>query len=175
MAETLVIEQGSPDRNTLTIEEDVSTIEVDTTDEEGGVLTIVQGVDSVDLEDAGTVAVLLVETEITELVVEPPEITELVINTADPGRDGKDGKDGKDGTDGAPGPPGPTGPPGGSATANFAIASTVWTYVHNLGYPPAVMLQAQDGTEIEGNVTANDGTTTTAEFFFPVAGKMTLS
>lgn len=82
------------------------------------------------------------------------------------------------GVEGPPGPPGPAGPAGangGATTRNFATPSDIWTHVHNLGYPPAVSLYDPLGAEIFGRTTANDGVSTTVEFFFPTAGRMDLS
>lgn len=161
-----------------------------------------QGTISFGLSSDSPVDVLEVTILGDELDVVTPTSPDLVeVETENPAALTVEEITGRDGTNGADGAPGVVqeiiagtnvevdntdpafpivsatggGGGGGSAQRNFAIASTTWTFVHNLGYTPAVMLQAQDGTQIIGNVIVNTDTSTVVEFYLAVAGKMTLS
>lgn len=74
-----------------------------------------------------------------------------------------------------PGEIGPTGPPGDSREQNFPVAALTWTFVHNLGYPPAVMLYDPMGVAIPGRIESNDETTTVVTWYHPQAGSISVS
>lgn len=80
----------------------------------------------------------------------------------------------------APGPRGATGPAGPSRPADarevtFATASDSWTVQHDLGFTPAVGTYDSHGVQITGVVVENGPGRTVVAFYYPTAGRMTLS
>lgn len=60
--------------------------------------------------------------------------------------------EGPPGPPGPQGPAGPIGPPGTAYEHTQAIAATVWTVNHNLGFRPDVAVFTTGGLEVEAEV-----------------------
>ena len=76
---------------------------------------------------------------------------------------------------GVQGPVGPAGPAAGKMTYVAAIAQTVWTITHNLGFYPQVTTFDTTDEQIMGDVRHINGTTVTVTFGVPVSGVAYLS
>jgi hypothetical protein len=109
-----------------------------------------------------------------ELDLVDTEVTLEVVGEVGPrGPQGIQGEIGPVGPQGDVGPIGPEGPAGTSSGAfrhNQAAASAQWSFVHDLGYPPAVTVVDSAGTQVFGDVTYIDDFTIQIDFAFPFAG-----
>lgn len=78
-----------------------------------------------------------------------------------------------------PGPPGPQGDPGPIGLSQqplrvpFDAPSSIWHYVHNLGFPPVVVIEDSAGTLWDTDV-VSDAVSVTATFSAPFSGVMWL-
>lgn len=76
---------------------------------------------------------------------------------------------------GVQGPPGPAGPAGSSYEHTQAVAATVWTVPHNLGYRPGVTVLTTGGLEVLADVLHLSANTLTITFLAPLAGTARLT
>jgi hypothetical protein len=79
------------------------------------------------------------------------------------------------GIKGEKGDKGDEGAPGAAAQKNFAVASTQWIFDHNLGYPPAVMVYDTNGRVIDANIVENTAERTVVDWYYAMAGSMSVS
>ncbi len=63
-----------------------------------------------------------------------------------------------------------TGGSGAAATHNQGVAASTWTFVHNLGYHPAVTTFMNDGTQFMATVTHPDLNTSVITLAAAISG-----
>lgn len=103
----------------------------------------------------------------TELVIETPEPTTLVV---EPPQEVMFLAVAEQGPEGPPGPPG--GGNGGGTYYSYqqSAPSMTWIITHNLGFMPDVVLFSVGGVEIEGEIVHISNNVANALFVVPVAG-----
>ena len=126
-----------------------------------------------DLRTDEAVNLDLVDTEVT-IDVQDIDVTIEVLGQVGPrGPQGMQGEIGPQGPQGEIGPEGPEGPPGSSSgfyRHSQAVAAAIWTFTHDLPYPPAVTVVDSAGTVLYGDVTYVDDFNIEIEFAWPTAG-----